>query len=103
MKKIVIAVIGGTVVLIGVIMLVLPGPGLAVIAGGVAILATEFLWAKRVWRKAKGTVAKVRRKSGLRAWWQRRKAQRAAQTPSQKTNEPPKTQPAISGCTQGDR
>lgn len=103
MKKVIIALIGGTVVLIGVIMLVLPGPGLAVIAGGVAILATEFLWAKRVWRNAKGTVAKVRRKSGLRAWWQRRKARRAAQTSSQKISEPPKTQPTISGCTHGDR
>lgn len=103
MKKIAIALIGGTVVLLGVIMLALPGPGLAVIAGGVAILATEFLWARRVWRKAKGTVAKVRRKSGLRAWWQRRKARRAIQPPPPKTDEPTKPQPEISGCTQGDR
>lgn len=103
MKKIAIALIGGTVVLLGVIMLALPGPGVAVIAGGVAILATEFLWARRVWRKAKGTVAKVRRKSGLRAWWQRRKARRAAKVPTPKTSEPPKPQPAISGCTHGDR
>ena len=47
MKKFFIALIGGTVLLIGVAMLVLPGPGLLVIAGGIAILATEFLWARR--------------------------------------------------------
>lgn len=103
MKKVVIALMGGTVVLIGVIMLALPGPGLAVIAGGVAILATEFLWARRIWRKAKGTVSKVRRKSGFRAWWQRRKTRRAATSLSPKTSVAPKTQPAISGCTHGDR
>ena len=40
MKKFFIALISGTVVLIGVAMLVLPGPGVLVIAGGLAILAT---------------------------------------------------------------
>jgi hypothetical protein len=49
----------------------LPGPGALVIAAGVAILATEFVWARRVWRKAKGTVARARRKSGLRDWLRR--------------------------------
>ena len=71
MKKLFIALIGGTVLLLGVAMLVLPGPGLLIIAAGVAILATEFLWARRAWRKAKGTVARVRRTSGLRDWLRR--------------------------------
>ena len=74
MKKFLIALIGGTVLLLGVAMLVLPGPGALVIAAGVAILATEFVWARRVWRKAKGTVARARRKSGLRDWLRRIKA-----------------------------
>ena len=64
--------IGGTVVLFGVLLLVLPGPGLLVIAGGLAILATQFLWAKRALRNAKGAVAKARRRAGIREWWQRR-------------------------------
>lgn len=38
---------GMTVVLIGVAMLVLPGPGLVVIPIGLAILATEYAWARR--------------------------------------------------------
>jgi len=46
MKKFFIALIGGTVLLIGAAMLVLPGPGLLVIAGGLAILAMEFFWAR---------------------------------------------------------
>ena len=71
MKKFFIALIGGTVLLFGTVMLVLPGPGLPVVAAGVAILATEFLWARRAWRKAKGAVARARRKSGLRGWLRR--------------------------------
>ena len=74
MKKFFVALIGGTVLLIGAAMLVLPGPGLPIIAAGLAILATEYLWARRLWRKAKGTVARARRKSGLKEWLRRRRA-----------------------------
>jgi uncharacterized protein (TIGR02611 family) len=63
MKKVFIALIGGTVLLIGVAMLVLPGPGLLIIAAGLGILATEFFWARSALRKAKGAVAKIRRKA----------------------------------------
>ncbi|HTL73127.1 MAG TPA: PGPGW domain-containing protein [bacterium] len=78
MKKFFIALMGGTVVLIGVAMLVLPGPGTLVIAGGLAILATEFIWARRAMRNAKNAVAKIRRQSGLKEWWHRRQARAAA-------------------------
>ena len=74
MKKCLIALIGGTVLLLGAIMLVLPGPGVLVIAGGLAILATEFLWAKQALKNAKGAVAKARRKGGWLAWLRRRKS-----------------------------
>jgi len=73
MKKCFIALIGGTVVLIGVAMLVLPGPGTLVIAGGLAILATEFFWARRALRNTKYAVAKVRRKTGFTTWWRKLK------------------------------
>ncbi len=43
-----VAVIGGTVLLIGVVMVVLPGPATLVIPVGLAILATEFLWARKL-------------------------------------------------------
>ncbi len=71
MRKFFIVLIGGTVLLFGAAMLILPGPGLPVIAAGVAILATEFIWARRVWRQAKGAAARARRKFGLRDWLRR--------------------------------
>ena len=52
-KRIVILVVGMTVVLAGVAMIVLPGPAIVVIPAGIAILATEFAWARRLLREAK--------------------------------------------------
>ena len=42
-RKVVVAVIGSTVLLVGVIMIVAPGPAFIVIPAGLAILATEFV------------------------------------------------------------
>lgn len=52
-KRIAVAVIGGTILLIGVVMIVLPGPAIVVIPMGLALLATEFVWAKRWLAKAR--------------------------------------------------
>ena len=71
MKKFFIALIGGTVLLIGLAMLVLPGLGTPIVLAGLAILATEFIWARRAMRKTKGTVAKASRKLGVRDWLRR--------------------------------
>ena len=49
-RRIVVGVVGATVLLIGVIMLVTPGPALVVIPVGLAILSIEFGWA-RAWLK----------------------------------------------------
>lgn len=46
-RRIVIAVIGITVLLIGIALLVLPGPAFVVIPTGLAILGLEFAWARR--------------------------------------------------------
>jgi UPF0716 family protein affecting phage T7 exclusion len=46
-------VIGGTVLLIGIALLVLPGPAFIVIPIGLAILATEYAWARHWLRKAR--------------------------------------------------
>ena len=51
MKKL---VIGGTVLLLGIAMIVLPGSAILVIPAGLAILATEFIWARRTLGRAKG-------------------------------------------------
>ncbi len=52
-KRIVIAIIGGTVTLIGIALIVLPGPAFLVIPLGLSILATEFLWAKQWLQKVR--------------------------------------------------
>jgi hypothetical protein len=52
-KRLIVLVIGGTVVLAGIVMLVIPGPGLVVIPIGLGILAIEFAWARRLLRKFK--------------------------------------------------
>ena len=52
-KRIAITIAGGAVILLGIVMLVLPGPGLLVIIAGLAILATEYVWAERLLRMAK--------------------------------------------------
>jgi len=46
-KRIVITVIGVSVLTIGVVLLVLPGPAFIVIPIGLALLATEYAWARR--------------------------------------------------------
>ena len=46
-RRVIVAVIGFTVLFIGVALLVLPGPAFLVIPAGLAILAIEFTWARR--------------------------------------------------------
>lgn len=54
-KRLVIAATGFTVLMVGIAMIVLPGPAIIVIPAGLGILATEFVWARRVLTKAKNT------------------------------------------------
>lgn len=60
-KRLVVAVVGGTVLVIGLALVVLPGPAFIVIPAGLAILAMEFAWARRWLRKAKGLVSGTNR------------------------------------------
>jgi uncharacterized protein (TIGR02611 family) len=52
-RKIVVAIVGVSVILIGAAMIFLPGPAIVVIPVGLAILATEFAWAKILLHKLK--------------------------------------------------
>ena len=60
LRKLIIAVVGGTILLIGIALIVLPGPAFIVIPIGLAILATEFAWARRAVERARAIVAKAR-------------------------------------------
>jgi len=61
-KRIVVGVVGGTITLIGIALIVLPGPAFVVIPIGLSILATEFAWAKRYLRKCREMAARVKDK-----------------------------------------
>jgi uncharacterized protein (TIGR02611 family) len=62
-RKLIYTVIGVTVLLIGVVMIVLPGPAIVVIPLGLAILGSEFAWARRIIRRGRVFVGRrVRRK-----------------------------------------
>lgn len=50
-KRTIIGLVGFTVIMVGVVMLVTPGPGWLVIAAGLSILAIEFVWARRLLRR----------------------------------------------------
>ena len=60
-KRVIIAVIGFSVLLIGAVMIVLPGPAFIVIPIGVGILATEFVWARRLLKRVRSGLHKKNR------------------------------------------
>ena len=57
-RRIVVGVVGATVVLLGMAMIVLPGPAFIVIPIGLAILGIEFTWARRWLRVLRAKVSK---------------------------------------------
>ncbi len=61
-RKIVVGVIGGTIVLIGIVMIALPGPGSVVIPIGLLVLASEFAWARWLLRRGKRVVKEAKEK-----------------------------------------
>ncbi len=47
-KRLVVLVVGATVLLLGLVLLFLPGPGLITIVLGLSILASECVWARQI-------------------------------------------------------
>ena len=62
-----VAALGFTVLAVGLVLLVTPGPGLLVIIAGLAILAHEFAWAAKALEKAKTRAAQAREAAMRRA------------------------------------
>ena len=56
-RRIVIGVVGATIVLLGAIMIVTPGPAFVVIPVGLAILSLEFAWARQWLRKLREVIS----------------------------------------------
>ncbi len=55
-RKLVVLVTSGTVLLVGLALLFLPGPGTVVLFVGLAMLATEFVWARRLIKRMRDQV-----------------------------------------------
>jgi hypothetical protein len=56
LRRVVTTILGGALVVVGVLLLVLPGPGLLLVLAGLIVLAFEYPWAQR-------RVAPVRRQA----------------------------------------
>jgi len=75
----VVGVVGSTVLLVGLALTVLPGPAFLVIPLGLAILATEFVWARRCLQKLQDVAGRLRLKRFFtKDFW--RKTRRPAST-----------------------
>lgn len=66
-----VGILGGGIALLGLLLVPLPGPGWLVVFLGLAILGTEFRWAKRAANALKRLLAR------FWAWWNARKTARA--------------------------
>lgn len=82
-RRIVVAIVGGTVLLAGVAMIVLPGPATVVIPAGLAILAIEFAWARRWLRRIK-----LQARQTIRRLNHTRNSLRASATPARQDGKP---------------
>jgi len=58
-RRIVVGVIGGSIVLIGIAMVVLPGPAIVVVPLGLGVLGLEFAWARHWLRKLRAAANEV--------------------------------------------
>ena len=58
-KRFAVTLVGVALLLLGAAMMVLPGPGILVIVGGLALLATEYVWARRMLKTAQAQAEKV--------------------------------------------
>ena len=61
-RRVIIGVIGGTILVLGIAMIVLPGPAIVVVPLGLMVLATEFIWARRWLRKFRVLMQEARNK-----------------------------------------
>ena len=58
-RRVVVAIVGGVLLLVGIALLVLPGPGVIVILAGIAVLSLEFEWAERLVARIRAVIASV--------------------------------------------
>lgn len=63
LRRAAVLIAGGSILLVGMALLVLPGPGLLIIFAGLSLLATEFPWAVSLLLRARRTARRSRRRA----------------------------------------
>ena len=61
-KRAIVVIAGFTILLVGVAMIVLPGPAFVVVPIGLAVLATEFIWARNLLDSLKERFERMRKR-----------------------------------------
>lgn len=64
-RKVVVAILGVSLLVVGVAMIVLPGPAFVVIPMGLGVLSLEFAWARRWLRRARAMARRAASATGL--------------------------------------
>lgn len=67
-KRLAVAVIGFTILAVGIAMIVLPGPAFVIIPAGLAVLATEFIWARNLLVSVRERIERMKNNSGSRTF-----------------------------------
>lgn len=57
LKRVLVGVVGGLITVLGMVALIAPGPGWLIIFAGLGILGSEFAWAARALKTAKGVAS----------------------------------------------
>ena len=60
-RRVTVTIVGTLLLCVGIVLLVIPGPGLLLIAAGLAVLATEYAWARNLLNAVR---ARLRRRRG---------------------------------------
>jgi tellurite resistance protein TerC len=82
-KRIAISIVGMTVLLFGIALIVLPGPAIVVIPIGLAILATEFAWARHWLNVMRESAEKGAEKLTLRTLFSRKSNPKGQDIPAE--------------------
>jgi uncharacterized protein (TIGR02611 family) len=62
LRRVIVGLIGGTIVLFGIALIFLPGPGSVVIPIGLVVLASEFAWARYLLHRGKKVMNRAKEK-----------------------------------------
>lgn len=68
LRRFAVTIVGVALLVVGAAMMVLPGPGILGIVAGLAVLATEYVWARRLLTRAKEQAEKVQEAAVASPW-----------------------------------